>query len=51
MKDIMSIDQDNILTLDDLKGMDGKASKKKVESSLKSSVLNNLLNKKDTYEF
>lgn len=50
MSKIISFDSSDILTLDDLKGLDGKTSRKKVKEALESNLLKSLPGQ-DQYEF
>lgn len=47
---IISFDKEDILTLDDLKGLDGKTSRKKVKEALEANLLKSLPSQ-DKYEF
>lgn len=50
MKSILSLSFDNLLTWDEMKGLDGKSARKKVKEYLESSLINSLPSQED-YEF
>lgn len=50
MKKVIDLSYDNLLTWDEMKGLDGKTARKKVKEYLESSLINSLPNH-DEYEF
>lgn len=50
MKSIISMDHESLLTLDDIKGLDGKTSRKKIKDCLQDNLVKSML-PKDEYTF